>query len=80
MLFEDMRTVMDARALVIKIVDHDAVPHDEATPLQSIKNWDSLSTVALVLELEEKLGRELTDDEVGRLHTLRDIQDVLGLT
>lgn len=68
---------MDARALVSKIVEHSAVPADDGVPLRDVRNWDSLSTVALIVEIEDVLGRELTDDEVAGLHTLRDVQRLL---
>jgi acyl carrier protein len=68
---------MDARALVSKIVEHPSVPVDLAAPLHDVKDWDSLSTMWLVLELEERLGRELTDDEVAGLSTLQDVQRLL---
>lgn len=69
---------MEARALLSKVAEGVDIPTDASTPLNDIQNWDSLSTVALVLRLEEQIGRELTDDEVEGLRTLGDVEAILN--
>ena len=69
---------MKARALVSRVAEGVDIPTDGSTPLNHIQNWDSLSTVALVLKLEEAIGRELTDDEVEGLRTLGDVEAILS--
>ena len=69
---------MKARALVSRVAEGVDLPTDDSTPLSEIQNWDSLSTVALVLKMEEQIGRELTDDEVEGLQTLGDVEAILN--
>jgi acyl carrier protein len=45
--------------------------------LTEIDGWDSLSTVRLVLRLEEIIGRELAENDIENLKTIADVDSVL---
>ena len=70
---------MDAHALLAEIVRKPLPALDRATPLNAIAGLDSLGMVNLVLKLEGALDRELTEDELGRLVTVRDVEDLLRI-
>jgi acyl carrier protein len=70
---------MDAHALLTEIVRKPLPALDRATPLNAIAGLDSLGMVNLVLKLEGALDRELTEDELGRLITVRDVEDLLRI-
>lgn len=53
---------------------------EKDTKLNELKNWDSLRYVRLVVAIEEKLGRELTDEEAEGLSTVGDVQALLSIT
>ena len=70
---------MDAHALLTDIVRKPLPALDGATPLNAIAGLDSLGMVSLVVKLEGALGRELTETELERLVTVRDVEDLLGV-
>jgi acyl carrier protein len=45
--------------------------------LAQIEGWDSLKGVRLVLRLEERLGRELSEDEIEKLQSVEDVDRLL---
>ena len=69
---------MDIRALLADVV-RSAVPVlDDDTSLKTIPGLDSLAMVSLVLKIERELDRQLTEDEIGRLSTVRDLRELVG--
>ena len=46
-------------------------------PLAELAGWDSLKGVRLVLRLEEIVGRELSEDDIARLQSVRDVEQLL---
>lgn len=67
---------MNARQLLSEIVRCEPDPPAD-TPLQNLEGWDSIIGVRLVLRLEGILGRELGEDEIDRLHTVGDVENIL---
>jgi acyl carrier protein len=45
--------------------------------LSGIEGWDSLTMVRLMVRLEQHLGRELAEAELGSLTTVGDVQRLL---
>ena len=45
--------------------------------LAELAGWDSLKGVRLVLRLEEIIGRELSEDDIARLRSVRDVEQLL---
>ncbi len=70
---------MDARALLTDIVRKPLPALDGATLLNAIAGLDSLGMVNLVLKLEGALDRELTEGELERLVTVRDVENLLRI-
>jgi len=50
---------------------------DGDIPLAELEGWDSLKGVRLVLRLEEIVGRELSEDDIARLQSIRDVEQLL---
>ena len=50
----------------------------ESTPLRELKGWDSLKHVLLVVEVEKRLGHQLTAEEIQAMVTLADVATVIG--
>jgi acyl carrier protein len=68
---------MDVPTLLADVV-RTAVPAlEDDTPLTAIPGFDSLGMVTLVLKLEGELDRQLTEDEIGRLVTVRDLRELM---
>lgn len=61
----------------ILMCEVDSLPTD-STPLHDIEAWDSLRHVALILELEKTLDRDLTENEIKEIVTLGDVGCVLA--
>lgn len=56
-------------------------PHLEltlVTPLEDIPGWDSMQQVAVMVDLECRLGITLTPHEVEAVHSVGDIVRVIG--
>ncbi|MEQ1941324.1 acyl carrier protein [Mesorhizobium sp. VNQ89] len=51
------------------------VPAD--APVGSLPQWDSIAHLSIVLAFEEKLGRQLTPDEIAALKTVASLADLL---
>lgn len=39
---------------------------------------DSLDTVEVIMAVEERFGVEITNDEVGKIHTIQDVFDCIA--
>jgi acyl carrier protein len=51
---------------------------DSWTALTDIPGWDSIMMVRLMLSLEEKLGRELTEEEIADVATVANVERLMG--
>jgi acyl carrier protein len=49
----------------------------ETTAREDIPAWDSLGQLVLMSALDERFGIRLTQDELSRLRSVRDILDIL---
>jgi len=68
---------MDARVLIAEIARTGQLAHSNCTLLADIDGWDSLKGVRLVLRLQEMVGRELSEDEIGALQSIADVERFL---
>lgn len=71
---------MDLHQLLADITHRDIGNRSDETPLSQLENWDSLKGVRLVIRLEEIIGRELTEDEIGALRSVGDVRRLLRPT
>jgi acyl carrier protein len=46
------------------------------TPSSSIKGWDSLGTLMLIADLDEKFGIQLDE---GEMYALKSVGDIIGV-
>jgi acyl carrier protein len=68
---------MDARELIEDTVRKGSLACSDDTLLADIEGWDSLKAVRLVLRLQEILGRELSEDDIGGLQSISDVVRLL---
>ena len=68
---------MSAERLVADIANTDIANVTSATLLSKILGWDSLKMVHLVIRLEKEIGRELTEQELETLSSVRDVARLL---
>jgi acyl carrier protein len=69
----------DTHELMANILACDpATLPSNSTPLRDINGWDSLKHVLLVVELEKRIGRQLTAEEIQTIVTLADVSAVIG--
>jgi acyl carrier protein len=68
---------MDVRELVSQLTHRDTANYSDETLLSQLDNWDSLKGVRLVIRLEEIIGRELSEDEIGSLRSIGDVRLLL---
>jgi acyl carrier protein len=68
---------MDARTLLAAVTRMSAITCLDDTSLADIDGWDSLKGVRLVLRLEEIIGRELSEDDIESLRSVRDVERLL---
>lgn len=50
----------------------------EDSNFETLKTWDSAREVELALMLEFEYGVALDDDDLGRLHSVRDVRAMLA--
>jgi acyl carrier protein len=68
---------MNARVLIAEIARKHQVACSDDTLLADIDGWDSLKGVRLVLRLQEIVGRELSEDDIGTLQSVSDVERLL---
>jgi acyl carrier protein len=68
---------MSAERLVAEIANTDIANVASAPLLANILGWDSLKMVHLVVRLEKEIGRELTEQEIETLSSVRDVARLL---
>jgi acyl carrier protein len=72
-------TDMDrAKRLLAEATQSDLAEIPDDARIGQFKPWDSLAHVAVVLALEEEIGRELDSDEIVRIESLKDIASLLN--
>lgn len=69
---------MNAQTLLSDVMQRPLPDLAPAEALGAIPGWDSLKMVRLMLRLEEHVGRELTEDELGSIATVGDVERLLG--
>ena len=47
------------------------------TALADIEGWDSLAMVRFMIRLEHHMGRQLTEDEMAELASVRDVHLIM---
>ena len=68
---------MHARQLIAEVLRTSvSIPRNDVL-LAHIEGWDSLKGVRLVLRLEERLGRELSEDDIEKLQSVEDVDRLL---
>lgn len=68
---------MRATDLLAEVLRSGVPVPDGDIPLAELQGWDSLKGVRLVLRLEEIVGRELSEDDIARLQSVRDVEQFL---
>jgi acyl carrier protein len=72
-----LRESMHARKLIAEVLRTEvSIPSGELL-LADIEGWDSLKGVRLVLRLEEIVGRELSEDDIEKLQSVGDVDQLL---
>jgi acyl carrier protein len=57
-------------------VKFDNLPSD--TFLKNINGWDSLSHMLLISKIEELMGLELSENQISKINTIKDIIDLVN--
>ena len=68
---------MDAYQLIAEITSRKTETCSEETLLSQLDNWDSLKGVRLVIRLEDVIGRQLSEDEIGMLRSIGDVRRLM---
>jgi acyl carrier protein len=69
--------MMQATELIAEVLRNNlSIPNGDI-PLADLDGWDSLKGVRLVLRLEEIVGRELSEDDIERLRSVSDVEQLL---
>lgn len=50
-----------------------------AETLESLDNWDSLAVISFIALVDEKLGRVIEGQRLGKAKTVADLLDVAGI-
>jgi acyl carrier protein len=67
----------DISKLLQEVSGHPIPRVDAEILLADLTGWDSLATVRLMLRVEQDLGRELDENELGSLIKIGDVQRLL---
>jgi acyl carrier protein len=67
-----------AHALLAAIADSPGAAPAPDTALAALERWDSLKAVRLVLQLEGRIGRELSENEIAGLATVGDVARLIA--
>lgn len=69
---------MSAIDLLSGIMQRPVAPLPSSTALAEIPGWDSIMMVRLMLSLEERLGRELTEGEIEGVATIAHVERLMS--
>lgn len=50
----------------------------EETSMSSVKSWDSINQMKLIVALEEEFGVEFEDDQILQLSSFNAIKDIIS--
>ena len=64
--------------LLEEIMDVDEGSLSEDMDLDDIEEWDSLSALALTVEVLKRFGIKLSTDKIKEFKTVQDICDIMG--
>ena len=67
----------NAQDLISGVLNSPPPRLSEALALGDIPGWDSVAMVRLVVAIEERLGRELSDVELEGIETVGDVEIML---
>lgn len=70
--------MLNIQDLLSDVMQRSAPPVTPATVLAAIPGWDSVMMVRLMLTLEERIGRELTDVELEGMTTVGHVEKLAG--
>ena len=69
---------MSAIELLSSVMQRPVSPLPASTALAEIPGWDSIMMVRLMLSLEERLGRELTEGEIEGVATIANVERLMS--
>lgn len=62
---------------VAEVMDVDVSELSKETTYKEYSKWDSLMMMNLVMELEEEYDTSISLDEIGKVHTLEDLYNLI---
>lgn len=65
------------RDILAEVVDNESLQLTESTAADSVPDWDSINHVKLLIGLESELGFRFETDEVGGLHNVGELVDLI---
>ncbi len=65
------------RDILAEVVDDDSLQLVESTSADEVAGWDSINHVKLLIGLESELGFRFETDEVGGLHNVGELVDLV---
>lgn len=74
--FNDVSVRPELKAIFAQVFKFDG-PISPATSRRDVPKWDSLQHLALVAELEQQFGINLSMDEMVEIRSVRDICNIL---
>ena len=72
-----MKSSIEQLQLVCDAVFIPSVGITMETQKQDIAQWDSLSHLNLIVEMEDSFGVTFTKEEIGKMKSVKDIVDIL---
>ena len=69
---------MSISDLLSSVMQRPVSPLPSSTALAEIPGWDSIMMVRLMLSLEERLGRELTESEIEGVATIANVERLMS--
>jgi acyl carrier protein len=66
------------RSIMADVFSADLAAIDDKANPQRIEKWDSVRHIYLILALEQRLGIEIDDDEIGRMVSLEAIVETVS--
>jgi acyl carrier protein len=72
-----MSTRDEIRELLAAALGPESIEGQDDPSRETVERWDSLASLEIVFLLEERVGRRLSEDELGRLGSLSQIVAVV---
>lgn len=70
-------SLLQAQNIIAGVLNGTSPRLTASSALGDIPGWDSVAMVRLVVAIEEKLGRQLTDMELEGIETVADIEKLV---